>query len=122
MPDKVVALPSARSHNWTIPSSDPEASIVPSGENATEWTPSPRSENSFIFLFFTSHSLTRPLARPTARVVSSVIATERTGDKAMMRVSVFPVAGFHKRTVLSADPVASRVPSGEKSTERTAFL
>ena len=123
----------ATSHSFTVLSLYAAASIVPSGENATERTSkfllySPRmailsrviTSNSVFVRVVVSHNSTRLLSRAVASIVpSGENATEVTSPlpspKTVAIRSFFTIS--HRLKVLSSDPAASIVPSGENATE-----
>ena len=108
------------SHSLIVLSSDPEDSIVPSGENATERTSSVCPSSVVVFSVAISHSTTVPSPDPEASIVpSGENATDKTFPLRASNVSVFcPVAVFQSLIVLSKDPEAS-TPWRENATELT---
>ena len=110
----------ATSHSLIVLSCEPEASIVPSGENATRTERVCFSRVAIFSLVAISHSLTVPSCAPEARILlSGENATERT-QCVCLSVAMFSlVATSHSLIVLSGEPEASVVPLGENVTERT---
>ena len=101
---------------------DPDAKVVPSGENDTEKTVAVCPSSMMIAFAVpvpTSHSRTVLSDAPVASVVpSGENDTEKTVAVCPSSVAIAsPVAVFHSRTVPSSDPVASSNPSGENDTE-----
>ena len=115
----LIFSPVETSHNLTVSSAAPEASFVPSGENAIDSTLSlcPVS----VFMFFPvkiSHSLTVLSIDPEASFLpSGENATDLVNSVCPVSVLIFfPVETSHSLTALSTDPEASFVPSGENAT------
>jgi hypothetical protein len=93
------------SQSLIVPSSDPETILVPSGENATDWT-----QSMWAFVSLCSSSL-------SARQASRSQFWPRRGD--------FEGSGAPESQtliVLSSDPDTILVPSGENATELMVLL
>ena len=106
-------------------SSDPEASRVPSGDQATELTPSEwRSRVAASSPDDGSQSLTVLSSLPEAtRRPSGDQATEPTHAACLLKVCKrLPVSASQIPTLLSAEPEASRRPSGGQARLHTVFL
>ena len=89
-----------------VPSSDPEARVAPSGENATEFTaPVCPSSVATPVRVATSHSLSVPPSDPEARVApSGENATEFTAPECPSSVATpVRVATSHSLSVPSSD-------------------
>ena len=111
----------ATSHILTVPSSEPEASMVPLEEKATDKTlPVCPSKVAIFVSDFTSHNSTfSPV--PEARVVpSGEKATEKMGSCDSRVANLLQVDFSHSSIVPSVDPLAIIVPSREKATDRTS--
>ena len=104
---------------------EPDASFLPSGENATAWTLPVCPGNVAIgFCVETSHSSTLSSQDPEASIVpSGENATEKLADVSSLGnvVRYYPVSTSHNLTS-SNDAEASFVPSGENATEKTGAL
>ena len=96
-------------HSPIVLSSDPEDSVVPSGEKDTELTSSVCPSSVVAFSVAMSHSTTVPSPNPEASFVpSGENATEKTLPlRASKMVVLVPVCTSHSLIVLSKDPEAS---------------
>ena len=110
------------SHSSTVPSTEPDAIFVPSGENATARTQPVCPENEAIcFCVATSHISTLSSQDPEASfMLSGENATEKLADPSpsVSVVKYWPVPTSHN-LMSSNDAEASFVPSGENATEKT---
>ena len=106
-----------------MPSHDPEAKRVPSGENDTALPAAPWPRVAIRSRVAMSHSLTVPSHNPEAKRVPSGENDTALTAAPWPRVAIRSrVATSHSLTVLSHDPEAKRVPSGEKDTDVTSDL
>ena len=125
--------PVAGSHNRTVPSASALASSLPSGLNATPFTPRPGRRCrpggcATGWPVAGSHNRTVPSASALASSLPSGLnATPRTppsgaGAGLDRALTGWPVAGSHNRTVPSASALASSLPSGLNATPYTPPL
>jgi hypothetical protein len=118
-------VPMAASQSRTVLSYEADATVVPSGEKATDMTES---------LWPLRVCLWAPMAASQSRTVlsfeadatvvpSGEKATDMTDSLWPSRVCLWaPVAASQSRTVLSSEADATVVPSGEKATDMTESL
>ena len=121
-PSRATAFPVATSHSRILSFPDLEASIVPSGENDTERTqdvcPSRVAITSSVkFLSFSPDGTILASGSYDRTVRLWEVATGE--NIATLEGQFSPVATSHNLAVLSFDPEARIVPSGENDTERT---
>lgn len=115
------SCPVATSQSLIVPSTLPEARILPSGENATVTTESEcpvrmRSTRPLI----TSQSITLRSELPEASVrPSGVNLTEKTSPECPLKVCNLRHSTSQNLTVLSLPPEATKRPSGENAMELT---
>src|SRR5262249_29775161 len=102
------------SRSSMTPSSPPEATNLPSGENATEWIGTSRAWWAHVRPVVMSHSVTfRSKAPNPTDLPSDGIATDRLLPVPCRSACFFPVATSHTDT---SYPRQANLPSGKKAT------